>query len=78
MTVFGEQIAFAPAAEPARYLSGYNRLLVPMAIALSFGTIASAFVVLLLIPALHEIWSDICRLFGIRVPPSLRKADQTE
>ena len=50
--------------------------LVPMAIALSFGTIASAFVVLLLIPALHEIWSDICRLFGIRVPPSLRKADQ--
>ena len=52
--------------------------LVPMAIALSFGTIASAFVVLLLIPALHEIWSDICRLFGIRVPPSLRKADQTE
>ena len=33
MTVFGEQIAFAPAAEPARYLSGYNRLLVPMAIA---------------------------------------------
>jgi len=38
--------------------------LVPMAIALSFGTMASTFVVLLLIPALHEIWSDIRRLLG--------------
>jgi len=40
--------------------------LVPMAIALSFGTVASTFVVLLLIPALHEIWADICRLLGLR------------
>jgi multidrug efflux pump subunit AcrB len=33
--------------------------LVPMAIALSFGTLASTFIVLLLIPALHAIWRDI-------------------
>ncbi len=46
------------------------RFLVPMAIALSFGTVASTFVVLLLIPALHEIWADICRLFGLREPPA--------
>ncbi len=39
--------------------------LVPMAIALSFGTVASAFVVLLLIPALHQIWWDIQRLLGL-------------
>ena len=39
--------------------------LVPMAIALSFGTVASAFVVLLLIPALHLIWWDIQRLLGL-------------
>ena len=38
--------------------------LVPMAIALSFGTVASTFVVLLLIPALHEIWHDLQRLLG--------------
>jgi multidrug efflux pump subunit AcrB len=42
--------------------------LVPMAIALSFGTLASTFVVLLLLPALHEIWADLCRLFGLRLP----------
>ena len=42
--------------------------LVPMAIALSFGTLASAFVVLLLIPALHAIWSDIRRMLGLRLP----------
>ncbi len=35
--------------------------LVPMAIALSFGTVASTFVVLLLIPALHAIWRDLRR-----------------
>jgi hypothetical protein len=35
-----------------------------MAIALSFGTAASTFVVLLLIPALHEIWHDLQRLLG--------------
>ena len=40
--------------------------LVPMAIALSFGTIASTFVVLLLIPAFHAIWNDIRRLLGLR------------
>ena len=39
--------------------------LVPMAIALSFGTVASAFVVLLLIPALHQIWGDIQRALGL-------------
>lgn len=39
--------------------------LVPMAIALSFGTIASTFVVLLLIPALHEILADIRRALGL-------------
>jgi hypothetical protein len=33
MKLYGERIDFAPAAEPARYLSGYNRLLVPMTIA---------------------------------------------
>ncbi|MGB5741058.1 MAG: efflux RND transporter permease subunit, partial [Sedimenticolaceae bacterium] len=42
--------------------------LVPMAIALSFGTLASAFVVLLLIPALHAIWLDIRRVLGLRRP----------
>ncbi len=42
--------------------------LVPMAIALSFGTLASAFVVLLLIPALHAIWIDIRRVLGLRRP----------
>ena len=42
--------------------------LVPMAIALSFGTLASAFVVLLLIPALHAIWIDIRRVLGLRLP----------
>ena len=41
--------------------------LVPMAIALSFGTIASTFVVLLLIPALHQIWADIRRVLGLRL-----------
>ena len=40
--------------------------LVPMAIALSFGTVASAFVVLLLIPALHQIWWDIQRVLGLQ------------
>ncbi|MDJ0739312.1 MAG: efflux RND transporter permease subunit [Gammaproteobacteria bacterium] len=40
--------------------------LVPMAIALSFGTVASTFVVLLLIPALHAIWGDLRQLLGIR------------
>ena len=40
--------------------------LVPMAIALSFGTVASTLVVLLLIPALHEIWEDIRRVLGLR------------
>lgn len=39
--------------------------LVPMAIALSFGTVASTFVVLLLIPALHQIWWDIRRILGL-------------
>ena len=39
--------------------------LVPMAIALSFGTVASACVVLLLIPALHQIWWDIQRVLGL-------------
>ena len=39
--------------------------LVPMAIALTFGSVASAFVVLLLIPALHAIWIDMRRLFGL-------------
>ncbi len=42
--------------------------LVPMAIALSFGTIASTFVVLLLIPALHAIWADIRNLLGLSPP----------
>lgn len=42
--------------------------LVPMAIALSFGTIASTFVVLLLIPALHAIWADIRRVLGLSPP----------
>lgn len=37
--------------------------LVPMAIALSFGTIASAIIVLLLIPCLHAIANDIKTLF---------------
>jgi multidrug efflux pump subunit AcrB len=37
------------------------RFLVPMAIALSFGTLAALFVVLLLIPALHIIARDILR-----------------
>lgn len=40
--------------------------LVPMAIALSFGTLASAFVVLLLIPAFHHIWWDIQKMLGLR------------
>ena len=40
--------------------------LVPMAIALSFGTVASTLVVLLLIPALHEIWEDLRRVLGLR------------
>ena len=40
--------------------------LVPMAIALSFGTLASAFVVLLLIPAFHAIWADIRGMLGLR------------
>lgn len=40
--------------------------LVPMAIALSFGTLASAFVVLLLIPAFHAIWADIRYALGLR------------
>ena len=40
--------------------------LVPMAIALSFGTVASTFVVLLLIPALHEIWADMGRALGLQ------------
>ena len=40
--------------------------LVPMAIALSFGTLASAFVVLLLIPAFHAIWADIRGVLGLR------------
>jgi multidrug efflux pump subunit AcrB len=40
--------------------------LVPMAIALSFGTLASTFVILLLIPALHAIWLDLRRVFGLR------------
>ena len=40
--------------------------LVPMAIALSFGTVASTLVVLLLIPALHTIWADIRRALGLR------------
>jgi multidrug efflux pump subunit AcrB len=35
--------------------------LVPMAITLSFGTVASTFIVLLLIPALHAIWRDLQR-----------------
>ena len=39
--------------------------LVPMAIALSFGTLASTFVVLLLIPALHAIWADIRTSLGV-------------
>ena len=39
--------------------------LVPMAIALSFGTIASTFVVLLLIPAFHRIWWDLRRVLGL-------------
>ncbi|MGD1984510.1 MAG: efflux RND transporter permease subunit, partial [Chromatiaceae bacterium] len=42
--------------------------LVPMAIALSFGTVASTFVVLLLIPALHAIWDDLRRVLGL-LPP---------
>ena len=37
-----------------------------MAIALSFGTVASTFVVLLLIPALHEIWADMGRALGLQ------------
>jgi multidrug efflux pump subunit AcrB len=39
--------------------------LVPMAIALSFGTLASAFVVLLLIPAFHHIWWDLQKMLGL-------------
>jgi len=39
--------------------------LVPMAIALSFGTLASTFVVLLLIPAFHQIWWDLRRALGL-------------
>jgi multidrug efflux pump subunit AcrB len=39
--------------------------LVPMAIALSFGTVASTFVVLLLIPALHAIRADLSHLLGL-------------
>jgi multidrug efflux pump subunit AcrB len=39
--------------------------LVPMAIALSFGTVASTFVVLLLLPALYAIHDDLCRLLGL-------------
>lgn len=35
--------------------------LVPMAIALSFGVLFSAFVVLLLIPSLHAIHHDIAK-----------------
>ena len=42
--------------------------LVPMAIALSFGTVASTFVVLLLIPALHAIWYDLQLLLGVADP----------
>lgn len=45
--------------------------LVPMAIALSFGTVASTLVVLLLIPALHEIWADIRRLLGMTTETSV-------
>ena len=52
--------------------------LVPMAIALSFGTVASTFVVLLLIPALHAIWADLCRLLGIRPPGAAAAASVTE
>ncbi|RMG35015.1 MAG: efflux RND transporter permease subunit [Gammaproteobacteria bacterium] len=37
------------------------RFLVPMAIALTFGTVASVFVVLLLIPALHAVLEDLKR-----------------
>jgi multidrug efflux pump subunit AcrB len=44
--------------------------LVPMAIALSFGTLASTFVVLLLIPAFHHIWWDLRRALGL---PQLRQ-----
>ena len=51
--------------------------LVPMAIALSFGTLASAFVVLLLIPALHAIWIDIRRLLGLRRPMDADAGDRT-
>ncbi|MCB1792499.1 MAG: efflux RND transporter permease subunit [Gammaproteobacteria bacterium] len=50
--------------------------LVPMAIALSFGTVASTFVVLLLIPALHEIWNDLLRLFGWHPPHGAPPADR--
>ena len=51
---------------PMRFETSTQALfLVPMAIALSFGTVASAFVVLLLIPALHQIWWDIQRLLGL-------------
>lgn len=38
--------------------------LVPFAIALSFGTIVSTFVILILIPTLHAIHSDICNRFN--------------
>jgi len=50
--------------------------LVPMAIALSFGTVASTFVVLLLLPALHAIWDDLCELLAIeRFPPETEGRD---
>jgi len=51
--------------------------LVPMAIALSFGTVASTFVVLLLIPAIHAIWDDLQRLLGL-LPPHPEALPRTE
>ena len=39
--------------------------LVPMAIALTFGTLASALVVLILIPALHAVLDDLRRILGV-------------
>ena len=50
--------------------------LVPMAIALSFGTVASVFVVLLLIPALHLIVDDIRTALGMR--PRFGRKDRTD
>jgi hypothetical protein len=51
-----------------------------MAIALSFGTVASTFVVLLLIPALHAIWYDVQLLLGLtdRRQDALKPPDRAE